>query len=243
MKKLFLICVVILYSMCGFPQIAARTGSGKELRHFFLDFSGGISLPTGVYSSTDLSRSKAGFASSGFVGQLNLIWMGKKNLGFDIQYCFLHNPYVSGNESVIPEGYNEELGSHGWSNHFFLAGPVYIKPIGKFSIDVLLLGGVIFSSTSFFNEKNPVSGTLNKNVGSGFAYEAGIGLGYNITSRLVVKANLNYMEGFPDVDRQYYLYTPADSTSGTPGYSTVTTHATHKVVSSFNMGAGILFKF
>ena len=243
MKKLYLFLVLISVPFFCHSQELSDKSTGKTPKGIYLDFNGGVSLPAGVFSSYDTKKDKSGYASTGYYGQLNLDWMGKNELGIAFQYMYQHNAYRDTAKSITQPGSDFELGSKGWSSHYLLAGPVYVNTFKRLSLDVRILGGVVFAASSLFSDKDPSTGELRRNVATGFAYEAGIGIGYEIVPWMVIKANLEFVQGFPSLKKQFSYYIPADTTSGTPGYYSVITHEIKKTITAINIGAGLMFKF
>lgn len=202
-KSLFLACLFILPFLAFAQKMPVKKSDTASSGRIFLDVTAGLSLPLGSYASSDLAKEGSGFATPGFLGQVNLDWMGKDNFGLAIQYTFQHN---SLKKSVIGErqknlDYPIESGS--WTNNYLLAGPVFLKFMQKLYIDVEALFGVLLSSSPIFNTTDPLYKTHSTNLGTSFAYGVQVGAGYAISRNVTVKADIEYIAGNPKIHRNY----------------------------------------
>jgi hypothetical protein len=210
----------------------------------------------GDYGAVDKSNKKSGYATNGWQFQLTFDWMGTKDFGLAIQYTFQKNPLKDSAEFIVPDGWtNGTLGTGSWSNHYLLAGPVFMKVFGKIHVDAKILGGVIVSSSSNFNTPNPTDSTglkMDKNLGTGFAYEISAGVGYAFSPQIALKFNLSLMGGWPGKNRQYgsqltgyEKYT--DPVTGIsyqrPVYSAPIEYEIKKVVFTLNPSLGLVYRF
>jgi opacity protein-like surface antigen len=170
---------------------------------FYLDASAGLSLPLGAFTSTDLNNPASGFATPGFLGQVNFDWIGKDNYGLGLQYTFQHNSLNSSVNGEKQKGLDYPLETGSWSNHYLMAGFSFLKFFHKVYIEGRALFGVVLSSCSIFNTIDPVYKSPSTNLGTGFAYGAQVGAGYAVSRRVTVKANIEYILGNPKIHRKY----------------------------------------
>jgi hypothetical protein len=156
---------------------------------------------------------------------------------------------------VFPNGIPDSLGSGAWSNHYLMAGPVFMKTIGRIHIDAKVLGGAIISSSANFNTPNPTDTagfSSNENIATGFAYQLSAGVGYAFSSHIALKFNLNLMGGWPGASRSYGSQLIGyeeykDPITGikyfTPVYSAPVEYEIKKVVTTLNPSLGLVYRF
>jgi hypothetical protein len=180
--------------------------------------------------------------------------MGKKDLGMALQYTYQRNPMKENTTNLVyPNG--DSLFSGSWSNHYLMAGPVFMKTIKKLLVDVKVLGGLIVSASPSFDTPNPTDTTMNgysENIASGFGYQISAGIGYNISSHITIKFNLGLLGGWPGKERQYgsqligYM-DYKDPVTGLeykkPVYSAPVEYDIQKVVTTINPSFGLIFRF
>jgi len=220
-----------------------------------LEFNAGYSMVLGNYGNTDTLNSKSGFAQGGWLIQLTFDWMGKSNFGLAFQYTFQSNSLNKSISNFHPSGMSFPLGTGSWSNHYLMAGPVFLKSFKKISLDVKVLGGLILASSSTFNVTNPTDSANPQNVhgiGTGFAYQVSAGLGYTISDHFTLKFNLGLLGGWPGKEKQYGSrligyeeYT--DPVTGIkyekPVYSAPVDYSIKKIVTTLNPSLGLIFRF
>lgn len=238
MYKFLLFSFLILLPCQIFPQKKEKDKKSGEHQKVYIDASAGASFPLGNYSKVDKNNKKAGYTKTGYFIHVNADWMGKKDFGLAFQYCFQHNPFKDTAQNIILYGSLYPMGGKGWSNHYLFAGPVMVKTVKKISIDARFLAGVIISVSPVFNNVDPVSKENVTNTATGFAFQFGVGIGYQVTSRLAIKLTLNYTEGYPMVDKKY----TTSSIDTTLSYNLLQVEI-KKTVSTFNCGAGIIYRF
>lgn len=247
--------VMMMIFLLPYSVMAQETSSNKkpaEPNLFFLEGSFGVSTPVGSYLNAEPENKKSGFAKTGYLFQVTLDWMGKKDIGMAIQYSNQNNPIQSSLKYDTLPGRTYPMGSGSWSNHYFLIGPVYYKEIKKFVIDVKILGGVVLAFSPLFNYTSPDS--LHRTVkgyGSGFAYEFAVDGGYSVSSRLQVKVGICFLGAFPTFHKQY-----GGEYMGTDTYVDPVTHAVEYVnvyapavlidlknyITTFNASVGVIIK-
>ena len=220
-----------------------------------LDFSAGYSIALGKYGGFDQSNKKSGYATNGFQIQVAFDWMGKKDLGLAILYTFQQNPMKNEADLVFPHGKPDSVGSGVWTNHYLMLGPVYMKTIKKLYLEAKILGGVILSSSTNFDTPDPTDTLglkVNKNTGTGFAYQISGGIGYTISSHVTFKFNLSLMGGWPVARKQYasqlisyeQYFDPLTGLSYyKPVYSAPAEYEINKVVTTLNPSIGLVYRF
>jgi len=240
----------------------AAQGQGDVPKHqaavhnMAVEFSAGYSVAMGKYSSLDMEEDKAGYAVNGWELQAAFNWMGSKDFGLSLLYTFQRNPLNDSTGSIRPDGWpGGTLGPGAWSNHYLLAGPVFMKTIRKFYIDARILGGVIVSASPVFYTPNPGDTTgmdMDKNLGTGFAYLVSAGIGYAFTPRLALKFSVNLRGGWPGKEKQYpavflgYRYYRDPETGilvSEPVYSAAAKYEIKKVVMTIDPSIGLVYRF
>jgi hypothetical protein len=208
----------------------------------------------GDYGKYDRNYSKSGYASGGWLAQFTFDWMGKRPIGIAVQYTFQHNALQDTAANIIPVGpFKYPLGSGSWSNHYLMAGPVFMKSFNKVHFDVKLLFGGMISSCAVFNMTDPATGQNSKDVGMGLAFQASAGVGYTFSPHLALKFNIGYLAGWPGKTKSYgqqlLRYDEIkDPNTGEvigyqPVYSAPASYEIKKVISTLNPSLGVVFRF
>lgn len=203
MTKILLLTGLLFLPVLIFSQEKVKTADPGSAGGLYLDVSGGLSFPLGSYANADVKNSGSGFANLGYVAQLNLDWINQYNYGLALQYTFQHNSLKNSVTNDTLSGMYQALGTSPWSNHYILAGIVFLKFIHKVYIEGKALIGVVISSSPIFNSFDPVSKKSSTNTGVGLAYGVQVGAGYAVSRRVTVKANIEYILGNPKIHRQY----------------------------------------
>src|ERR1035437_7807201 len=172
MTKILLLTCLLFLPFLIFSQEKVKKANSDSTGRIYLDASGGLSLPLGSYANTDVKNSGSGFASPGFLAQVNLDWIGKDNYGLGLQYTFQHNALKSSvkNDKLSDMQTGQVIGVGSWTNHYLMAGLVVLKFIHKFIIEGKALFGVVLSSSPIFKTVDPIYKTPSTNIGTGFAY-------------------------------------------------------------------------
>ena len=237
---------VILILLLTFPFVASaqQTQTPKtssSTKGVFLDISGGASLPLGAYTMSDATNEQSGFSNTGFTMQLGCDAMGKNNFGLGFQYTFQVNPLKNTSKDVIVTGMSVPLGSGDWTNHYIMAGPVFMKYFGKILFEAKTLIGIILATSPLFKTQDPAFNSVSSNTGTGIALGVGVGVGYPVSPTVALKLNAQYLFGNPKIDRQYGAQVIGHRDSAFV-YSAPVTFDTKKVVSAFNLGLSIVIR-
>jgi hypothetical protein len=245
--------LIILFAFVFFVAFAQdKKEETSPLFHYAADITVSYSIALGKYNLADREDEKSGYAANGYLIQGSFDWMGKKSLGLCIQYSFQHNPYQKEAENINPEGRSDSLGTTGWSNHYLMVGPVFIKSWKKITLDVKVLGGFMVAIGSNFYYVKPADNSLVHDFGSGFALQISGAVGYNITKNLTLKGSLGWLGAWPVKNKEYEAEflgykEEYDPVSGkwitTAVYSAPVTYNIKKVISTFNPGIGLVFRF
>ena len=239
----------------GFSQNPDQKKDPSVNRNMGLEISAGYSMPLGTYASSDRNDKKSGYATGGWLIQATFDWMGKKDFGMAVQYSYQKNTVKNMSNLVYPYGIPDSVGSGAWSNHYLLLGPVFMKKIKRLRINAGIMGGVMVSSSSNFTTLNPTDTTgmkTNTNVGTGFAYEISVGIGYAVSSHITFSFTLNLLGGWPGITRQYQsqligYVTYKDPVTGIeylkPVYSAPVEYEIKKVVTTLNPSIGLVYRF
>jgi hypothetical protein len=256
MKNVICFILVFVTGLGMFAQKPADSIQVKTGRKKMLEFSAGYSVAFGAYASVDKSDKKSGYASNGWLLQLNYASIGPYNVGFAFQYTYQNNKLNSSASQIRPNGWSSgTLGPGSWSNHYLMVGPVYNATFKKINVDARILGGLIVSSSANFTTQDPTDTTGMKrdaNLAGGFGYGISAGVGYAVSSHLILKINVSLMGGWPMKNREYASQwigtaTYIDPVTGIkyykPIYSSAVEYDINKVVTTFNPLFGIIYRF
>jgi hypothetical protein len=242
MGKVLLIIFVLLLPFFGFTQTDAKEKNAKEKQSIYLDASFGASFPLGNYAKENPKVKETGYAKTGFFIQANADWMGKNDFGLAFQLTYQNNSLKDAAKTIYSYDTTNPIAGN-WSNIYVMAGPVFLKQIKKIAIDAKLVGGFLISMSPWFKTFNPETKLNEGGTGTGFAFGMNVGLGYAISPKFAVKITLGYLAGFPKIDRQYNAYVIGMDTTGHYIYSAPVDITIKKTISTFNAGAGIIYKF
>jgi hypothetical protein len=242
MEKFLISILVLLIPFFGFTQTDTKEKKVKEKENIYLDASFGASFPLGNYAKEDPKVKETGYAKPGFFIQANADWMGKNNFGLALQLTYQNNSLKDAAKTIYHYDTTNPIAGN-WSNIYVMAGPVFLKQIKKMVIDAKLVGGFLISMSPWFKTFNPETKLTEGGTGTGFALGVNIGVGYAISPEFAVKLTLGYLAGFPKIDRQYNVYVIGLDSSGQYIYSSPMDITIKKTVSTFNAGAGIIYKF
>jgi hypothetical protein len=240
--KHFFILFIAFYPICILAVPSLPDTSVTEKKRMFLEVSPGISMPLGFYSRDQVSNNQSGYASNGFLLHLDFDWMGKKDFGFAIRYIYQNNPLKSHAKSDTLEGMNVPIGSGGWSNHYLMIGPVYLKSWGKLTVDIKGMAGFVLATSPIFKTMDPVHHNLSGNTGLGFSFSLTGSCGYAISDDVSFYAEVGYLQGNPQIHRQYgaeFLFFDLD---GNAVYSAPIKLETKRTISTLNIGVGLIIK-
>ena len=241
MKNISFLISFLLLSSCIFSQETPSTSTSPSTQGIYFDASGYFSIPLGAYKNSK-NNDVSGFANPGFLAQLNLDWIGEHDYGLAFQYTLQYNPLNKAGKNDTIHDMSQPLGTKGWTNHYLTAGIVVMKETGKFTIEGKVLGGVVLSSSPVFRTIDPVSHNASDNTGIGFALGGGLSAGYAVTPRVKVKVSIEYLQGYPKIHKNGAQPVAVDSITGNFIYSAPVLVETKRVISSFNIGAGVLVK-
>jgi opacity protein-like surface antigen len=242
MRAILLLALLIFLPFLTFPQEEIKKADSAKAGRLYLDAAGGFSFPVGDFASPDVKNTNAGFANSGFLVQVNLDWIGKNNFGVGLQYTFQHNPLKSSVENDTLTGMGQAVGTGAWTNHYLMPGVVFLKFFHKIYVEGKVLIGIVLSSSPVFKTVDPVYHTSSTNTGIGLSYGIQFGAGYAVSSRVTVKASLEYLIGNPKIHHQYGAQQTLDTLTGTLIYSAPITAETKRQVSALLVKAGIVVK-
>jgi hypothetical protein len=223
------------------------TAAVKKSKMTF-DFYAAYSMALGHYKETDRDGDYSGYASGGFMAQIKLNWLGKKDLGLGISYVFQQNSIQHSATDIVPEG-GDTLGDKPWNNHYLLAGPVMVKEFSKkIVLDAGVLVGVVIASSNTFTMTVPVDSvhsSFSSGAGTGFAFQARASVGYRVSKRIILTAGVCYLGGNPTRKKQNYVYSVVEDPPGSGQYVPVFTgyeEIRKKKISTFNPGIGLIIK-
>jgi len=242
MKKILFLNLVLFLPFLIFSQEVVKKADSVKAGGLYLDVSGGVSIPMGYFARDDVKFGGSGFATPGFQIQVNLDWTGKSNSGIGFQYIFQRNPLKSSVRNDTLSGMSEAVGTGSWTNHYLMAGLVFLHFIDNVYVEGKAFIGVVLSSSPLFNTVDPVYRTPSTNTGIGPAYSAQFGVGYRISPKVTIKASVEYILGNPMIHHQYGAQQALDTITGTLVYSAPITVETKRTVSAFLVKAGVVIK-
>jgi len=243
MKKIVLLTCILIIPFLIFSQGTVKKKDTASRGNIYLDISTGLSVPMGYFARDDVKFGGSGFATPGFLGQINLDWMGKHSTGFAIQYTFQRNSLKSSVKNDTLTGMYKSLGSEPWTNHYLMAGLVYLHFIHNVYVEGRALIGVIFSSSPIFNTVDPKTYAYSTNTGVGLAIGVQFGAGYKISNRMSLKGSVEYLLGTPKIHHQYGAQLIGiDPVTGKFLYSAPLNVETKRTVSSLLLKVGIVVK-
>jgi hypothetical protein len=227
-----------------FAQQPENNQPAVKSKPMYLDLSGGVSFPIGKsYTSTDMDNSKSGYASTGYFIQANFAYLGRSLFGIAGQVTYQHNSFNSGAVNDTLEGTRYPLGNKGWNNAYLMVGPVYLQSFKKVILEIEGLIGLMLSFSPVFNDTDPADGSNHHNTGTGVGLGFRVGVGYEFSPHFTAMLNLNYLGGFPNLNKEYEPMFIGYDTNGQPRYTNLTEIEIKKIVSTMNIGAGIIYKF
>jgi opacity protein-like surface antigen len=252
MRKTIALLALCVCSLVVCAQKSTEKPAPAVSRNMGLEVSGGYSIALGMYASSDQQNKKSGYATGGWLVQLTFDWLGKKDFGLALQYTYQRNPMENAANEVYPNGH-ESLASGAWSNHYLLAGPVFMKTISRIHLDAKVLGGLIVSSGINWDTPN-ASDTAHpvQNIATGFGYQISAGVGYAVSPKVSFKFNLTLLGGWPGKNKQYgaQLIGYEDYTDPVTGikylkpyYSAPMEYEIKKVVTTLNPSIGLVYRF
>ncbi len=242
MRRILLLNFLLFLPFLIFPQEVIKKVDSVKAGGFYLDVSGGVSIPMGYFARNDVKFGGSGFANPGFLAQLNLDWIGKYNYGLALQYTFQRNPLKSLVRNDTLPGMSKAVGKGSWTNHYLMAGLVFLHFIDNVYVEGKVIIGVVLSSSPLFNTVDPVYQTPSTNTGVGPAYGAQFGVGYKVSPQVTVKASVEYILGNPKIHHQYGAQQTFDTITGTLVYSPPVTIETKRTVSALLVKAGVVIK-
>jgi hypothetical protein len=242
MRKILLLNCLLFLPFLIFSQEAVKKADSALASRLYLDVSGGMSIPMGYFARDDVKFGGSGFATPGFLVQVNLDWTGKSNSGLAFQYTFQRNSLKNSVKNDTLPGMSKAVGTGSWTNHYLMAGLVFLHFIHNVYVEGKGMLGVVLSSSPLFNTVDPVYQTPSTNTGVGPAYGAQFGVGYRISPQVTMKASVEYILGNPKIHHQYGAQQTFDTITGTLVYSPPVTIETKRTISSLFIKAGIVIK-
>lgn len=250
MKKAAWVIVACALVFSSQAQESPQTNPAPAGRNMGFDISAGYSMVLGHYGKDDRENEKSGYATSGWYVGLNYALLGKKNFGLGVNYTYQRNSLADSAAYWKVDGKNFPLGTGVWSNHYLMIGPVFSQDFGKWMLDVRLLGGGMLAFSPLFYTQDPYTGSIDKNMGAGFAMQFSVGIGYRIAPQWAVFVQVGYLGATAIKDRSYQfmavdtLWNQNHTQIIGLEYSTMVNEIEmKKPVSAFNTGLGIKFNF
>lgn len=245
---LILCCLFLSGTLFSQEQEQKLPSNGKS--RMTLDFFGGYSIPFGKYKSFDKGQPNSGYASGGFLAQLKLNWLGKRDIGLGVSYAFQQNTLQDTAMRLTPNGMDSSfvLGDRPWSNHYILAGPVFVKAFNRWILDLSLLAGFVIATSENFSITIPedsIHYRISSGAGTGVAFQARASVGYRISNRVILTAGISYLGANPTRKKENYVYSYVEEPPESGNFYPVFTgyeETRKKKISTLNPGLGIIIK-
>jgi opacity protein-like surface antigen len=200
------------YTLLLLSSILSFNVSAQDKAANYIGISGGISAPTGEYSSTNTGtfgnwNNTSGFAKTGF------------NLGLEGAYHFLPKIGIAGIVNFSDHGRlsnsdAQKLGAS-YTDAFavdystvstqgryqtinLFVGPCFSLPVQKVTFEARILGGLTqnLSSPEIYVtlEDNPNGFKQKSSSHNAFGWQAGIGVHYRLTEKIAISIREDYFE-------------------------------------------------
>ncbi|RXK85440.1 outer membrane beta-barrel protein [Filimonas effusa] len=179
--------------------------------------NGGIAGPMGAFSRSDYYNEKSGFAKAGYHFNLSATYKLNKSLG--INMLLGYSQFGHKGLRSLAEGYKEDSGTDSTTvysrgtNHSFsvLIGPAYFLPVSKkLTLSARVLGGYVRTSLSgfqvFYEDYTDNAMTQKKASAGAFGGQAGLGLAYQLSNRVSIRANADQFLSSPAFKISYEHY-------------------------------------
>lgn len=200
---------------------SATSQVGNLIPKSFIEFSGGASIPMGYFAAKDASgpisgsySTPSGFAMTGNHFALDGAFFFSPHIGLGAS---LSTSSFSINTKTIAAGYLENydcdsasVKARSYNIINLLVGPYFSFPFGKITIDLRVLGGISRTQTpdiigTVINQyTGPTEGSTStfvqtSGVANAFAFQAGLGIRYNICGHFILSARGDYFYSKPDL--------------------------------------------
>ncbi|HVA97397.1 MAG TPA: outer membrane beta-barrel protein [Bacteroidia bacterium] len=216
MKKIFTLVIAI----CAI--YTANAGNGDNDSKFTLGVSVGAALPMGAYgsaksdttiaNSNDSTHINNGYAKTGFHFDITAGYLFADNIGGMV--------YIGGNMNSFDDAtYNAVNGIRApttsthtnWYVGQYLVGPFLSLPASdKLKIDIRVLVGLVTANlptgTAAANDGSGETLITSGNGGSGFGYQLGGGIKYNLSDKMGLTVNIAYTGSTINYTGYKYVY-------------------------------------
>ncbi|HXC06800.1 MAG TPA: outer membrane beta-barrel protein [Bacteroidia bacterium] len=231
----------ILYVFALSSCLMVSTMKAGDDPKMVVGVSVGAAMPMGAYGSTaklaagDTAHAN-GFAKTGFHFDVNAGYYFTSNVGAMIQIGGNMNGF---NMTAYNTTYGITNSTATASSYYvgsYLVGPTLRFPLGdKMGFSARILVGLMTLKDSKWSDTQTFLGTTYTtteqwNTASAFAYNIGASIKYNLTDKMGLGLNIDYLGGSPNFST--YTRTTTPTTSGSPDV----TSGGHKI----NMGTSLL---
>jgi len=206
MKLIFKLTILYMFAL----SVANAQNQAKS----FLSISSGISNPIGNFAASDIENATSGFAMPGSNFSLDGAWYFHPNIGIGGVYS---TSVYQLNTNELAQRYLESFDCDSalakaapYHTINFLVGPYFSLPLGNFTIDLRILGGITTTlspdiiGTAINQRTGPNEGSISTFVQTSssaiaFGFQAGLGLRYSITKHLLVSLRYDYFTSKPNL--------------------------------------------
>jgi len=206
MKKNFTILSVLLIILFS---LTVKAQDDKPVAKSYMAFLGGLSVPVGVYGSSDYANNNAGFAHKGETFGLDFGIYIHKNFGIGISLAYQDQGELDSLQDVsLANGYNNSFGKNQssvtslgrYTNLTLMAGPQYSFLYKSFTFDLRVQAGIIKSfttpETTILLDYTSSTGATYYQESSGavaLAYGGSFGVRYALSDSWDVGLKINYV--------------------------------------------------
>lgn len=203
MKKYIFVIGAIIGS------IFTSIGQEETFNKYFLGIRGGYSNLSGNFIKNDYSDSSSGFANSnGTNFGIEGGYMIKKNFG--IAAVISLNSFSSNGLQALSDGYQEDFEvdsvtlsvSKKYTSSYFMLGPVFSLPKGKFTFNAKILGGLVYLITPEYKVdiEDQLDATFyqRSSTATTFGIQTELSINYSLSDNLGLKIGIDYAYSKPN---------------------------------------------
>jgi len=226
----------------------------------FLGLCFGGALPQGKFAESDFYDKSTGYANTGFMFSFDGAWFPDDYLGIGATVTFASNnpdknqykadfkQYLADSTDIgeiLEDNFYVDFGVWKYLNIF--VGPTVTYPIGRFNIDVRILGGVTFAwqPTQTIDATDVNESTFSRKISSkavpALGFCVGGGVRYAFKSGYVLRVMCEYANAKPEFE--YTSEIRIEQIQGNDYEIIVETEKYHMPIKNIHLGIGIAYNF
>ncbi|OIN58980.1 hypothetical protein [Arsenicibacter rosenii] len=243
MKRIVLIGIGLLVGGQLYAQKAFILN--HQSKNGFLNVNGGVSLPTGNFSSKSSQNDLAGMALKGFTSNASAGYRVVGPVGLMVRYERTRNQMdASGMLDLVykADGTSWSAKAGQWSLSTVMAGPYVSIPVRLFTIDVRALAGQLTATCPATSMEGsfadiPIAVRTNSALSKATAYGTGLTVRYRLGTSFALQVNTDYSHS-----KVTFSEMTTSSSSGFDREQTAT-YSSMKPISFVSISAGLTFLF